>query len=576
VATAFGGLYPFRDGKWIAGDGEKWPFSGAVLESRDGKVWYGTGDWNGREEGIANYVDGRWSRFTDIAPNVVSNVESLHEGSDGSIWAGIKTGYIARHANGEWRVIPRKPPQSINDFSESVSAWCNSADGSLWIGMKNGEVRRFSPSKATLRLTKDSERASLTLTITRGQKDPTRWSLRYGFSGSEKTLPSEFFRSEFGTKGEIALAKPTTSQKTYLHAFAIDVDGTAVELSDEGRFGAIVISEGSRDLRELAIPAGAITHIDGKAVPHESVEFRGSAEDFAQAVYQGLADGFHSVQLKVQTGMLRLSIYKEKHLLKAFRPFGRSVAIVIAVSNYPATSGYRPLPKAEEQATQLLEHLRSQDFEIVPLLGPQATKTNIVNAMKQTNVGPDDRLMIYFGGHGDARSINQDYVGFIVPFDGNKANLEKTGISLSDMIEQYSKSLPARQIMYVFDSCQSGLAVKRGDIDPNTLRQVKAYEDIRYYAQKGKMIVTAGEEGEAAIDVNGGIFSRALLDGIRGRADREVGDNNGVVDFYELFSYIRREVTKEASNRGFLQHPDFSTSGGVGRFFFVTDRSLVK
>jgi hypothetical protein len=35
-------------------------------------------------------------------------------------------------------------------------------------------------------------------------------------------------------------------------------------------------------------------------------------------------------------------------------------------------------------------------------------------------------------------------------------------------------------------------------------------------------------------------------------------------------------VTKEASNRGFLQHPDFSTSGGVGRFFFVTDRSLLK
>jgi len=130
--------------------------------------------------------------------------------------------------------------------------------------------------------------------------------------------------------------------------------------------------------------------------------------------------------------------------------------------------------------------------------------------------------------------------------------------------------------MYVLDSCASGLALKRGDIDSNALRQVKAYEDIKYYAQNGRMILTAGSQGEAAIDVNGGIFTHAFIDGIRGSADREVGDNNGVVDFYELFAYVHREVTNEASKRGFLQHPDFSTGGGMGRFFFITDRSLTK
>lgn len=268
-----------------------------------------------------------------------------------------------------------------------------------------------------------------------------------------------------------------------------------------------------------------------------------------------------------------MTIWKDKQTLKVFRPFNRNVAIIAAVSTYGTGSGYKTLPAAETQAKQLADALHERDFETVLLLGPDATKAKISNALATANVGPDDRLLFYFGGHGDVREKNGDDVGYIVPFDAKNTRLEGTGIALADIVDS---KLQARQVMYVFDSCASGLALKRGEIDRNALPRVKAYEDIKYYAQNGRMVLTAGAQGEAAIDVNGGIFTRAFIDGIRGAADREVGDNNGVVDFYELFAYLHREVASQASQKGYLQHPDFSTSGGMGRFFFVTDRSLTK
>jgi hypothetical protein len=576
VATAFGGLYPYRDGKWLPGENTKWPFSGAVLETKDGDIWYSVGSWNGSLEGVAHYSRGVWQLFTEITPNVPSSVQSLHEGSDGSIWVGIKTGYIARYSGGEWRTIRRAPPTSIAANSESVSTWSNASNGSLWLGMNTGELRRFTQSSAKLNVTIDGNIINLALIAGSGLMSPSLWSVKYGFSSSAQTPPAEIFEARLGADGKFSTLLGAVSQRVFLHAVAIDADGTAVQLSDGSSFGPVVVSEGAAGLPELPVAAGTITGIDGRPVSNGALEFRGDSETFGSSVYQSLSDGFHSAQLAAQNSALRLMIWKDKQAVKVFRPFSRSVAIIIAVSTYNLDSGYQPLPAAELQAIELEAALRDQGFETVKLLGPAANKINISNTIANINVGYDDRLLIYFGGHGDARELKGVDVGYIVPFGAKRTQLLETGIQLSDMIESYSKQLHARQILYIFDSCQSGLALKRGEIDGAALRRVKAYEDIKYYSQNGRMVLTAGALGEAAIDVNGGIFTRAFVDGIRGRADQDVGDKNGLVDFYELFAYLHREVTTEASRRGFLQHPDFSTSGGMGRFFFVADHSLTK
>ena len=59
-------------------------------------------------------------------------------------------------------------------------------------------------------------------------------------------------------------------------------------------------------------------------------------------------------------------------------------------------------------------------------------------------------------------------------------------------------------------------------------------------------------DGQPAIDVNGGIFSRALLDGLKGQAD---SDQNGIVDVTELHSYIYNSVVIQAEFLGHEQVP---------------------
>lgn len=584
VSSSGGGLYPFRDGAFQKPENDKRGFADPWIERRDGSVWYGDAGWytnndteaEDAQPGIVSYADGVWQKFTTVIPNVVSSVHSLYEAADGSLWAGMRDGYIARYVHGEWFTIRRSPSNSNRD-REAIATWADASDGSLWVGVRRGELRRFMGSAGTVRNQIVGAAAILTLNVTRGYTDPREWKLKYGFSPSPQTPPVEYFHAQFNAAREASIAVPESDQATFLYAVALDPDGTGIPLNETGWTVESVVkpTRSIEDTIDDAPPAGVVTQINGRAVDGEPL-FRGSTEPFTDVLYSTLADGFHTFAVKAQTATAHVTIYKEKQLLRAFRPFGRSVAILIAVSAYPEASGYSPLLQAEPQARELEMYLKQNGFETITLYGPRATRENIRDTVTRLNLGPQDRLLVYFGGHGDFDHTAAESVGYVVPIDGVRARRATTAIRLSDFVGTYTRAISAKQILFVFDSCQSGFAIKRGDIDRAALRRLKAYQDIKYYAQRGRMILTAGSEGEAALDVNGGVFTRAFLAGIRGRADREVGDSNGVVDFYELFAYIHREVTQAAAARGYLQHPDFSVADGMGRFFFIYDRSLTQ
>jgi carboxypeptidase family protein len=257
VGNSFGDLALYRDGKWLDRSGiEHWYFSGPVLETKDKVVWYGLGVGCHRveeststpecEKGLAYYAHGVWRRFLEVATNVVTRVSSLHEGADGSIWASIDndsgrcggncSGLITRYSRGDWHTI--RTPRGTT----LVNAWCNASDGSLWLGTTNGELLRFSPSNATLTLNRTGQ-ASLSLLVNKGYTDLSAWLLKFGFSGSADSVPSTWFQTPLGKTGKIALPFPVNQKRTFLHAFAVDPDGTAVDLSYAGRRGSILISD---------------------------------------------------------------------------------------------------------------------------------------------------------------------------------------------------------------------------------------------------------------------------------------------------------------------------------------------
>ena len=127
-------------------------------------------------------------------------------------------------------------------------------------------------------------------------------------------------------------------------------------------------------------------------------------------------------------------------------------------------SGYHTLPKAVVQAKELEATLRAKGFEILPsLYDSAATKENIENALRTAPATEDDRLLVYFGGHGDDIPTFQGKAyGFLVPFNGKKNDLAGTAIPVQDLRDKYAQILKAKQIFFALDSCQSGLAINSG------------------------------------------------------------------------------------------------------------------
>ena len=317
--------------------------------------------------------------------------------------------------------------------------------------------------------------------------------------------------------------------------------------------------------------------LDGKRVAAAQIVSRGSGGSVAlmpsASALAALPNGFHTLTVTRGAGdvLNRIGFYKEELTLKLFRPYATSYALLIAVGDYPAQSGYRKLPNAVPQAKELEKALRAQGFKVLPpLYDRDATRARIEEAIRTAPVGPDDRFFVYFGGHGDdEEGFQRKRFGYILPYDGRKADLWGTAIPLDKFAGEYSSRLRAKHVLFALDSCQSGLALTRGNVaglQPDALRKFKALADIEALSSEpGRTIMTAGSGGQDALDVSGGIFTAALTDAIRGKADL---DHNGVVDYFELFAYVWGRVNSEAREWTRRQQPaDYHL--GNGRWVFV-------
>lgn len=317
--------------------------------------------------------------------------------------------------------------------------------------------------------------------------------------------------------------------------------------------------------------------VDGREWPAAQVLTRGSdgavSVKPSPAILQSLPDGFHGLALTRgdQQVIGRIGFYKQQLSLKLFRPYGKSYALIIAVGDYAPDSGYRKLPSAVAQARQLEAKMRAQGFTVLPLLlDRDATKGRIEAAIRSAPASAEDRLLVYFGGHGDnEKGFRGDQVGYLVPYDGRKTDLWGTSIPLEKVLGEYASRLKAKHVLFALDSCQAGLAVSRGasaQLSQEELKRFKALAEIESLStEPGRTVLAAGTAGQDAIDVSGGIFTTALTDGISGKAD---ADHNGVVDYFELFAYVWGRVNSESRQWLRKQQPSDAHIGN-GRWVFV-------
>lgn len=255
-------------------------------------------------------------------------------------------------------------------------------------------------------------------------------------------------------------------------------------------------------------------------------------------------------------------------------------AVIIGVSKYKYgdqnLEGYQisNLKNAADDAQAIYNFLRSPEGggfrdeseggHMVLLKDEQATKTNVEAALtKLKQAKPNDYFVLYIAAHGTIMPTREPgsnktiEIPYFVLYDTDLRNPEATGIRM-EKYQQIVAEIPAIKGMVLSDTCHSGGVQLAGRDAADSSRRA----NIRYLQEmnsitKGVGIISAADQLEQSFerdDINQGVFTYCLLQGLSGNADANF---DGIVTFNEISAYLRDEVPKLTDNK---QHPKANTT----------------
>jgi hypothetical protein len=252
---------------------------------------------------------------------------------------------------------------------------------------------------------------------------------------------------------------------------------------------------------------------------------------------------------------------------------GTAYILAIGVNAYSNTQ-YN-LKYAVADATAFGEEVRRQQqqianyehIEVAPLLDEQATKLNILRALKRLAgtqeastdtlaaleklkaTQPEDAVFIYFAGHGTAQGQRFYLLPHDLGYAGERTRLDAAGLQIilehgisDEELERAVEGIDADKFLMVIDACNSGQALeaveqRRGPMNSKGLAQL-AYE-------KGMYILTAAQSYQAAQEASQlghGLLTYALVEEGLKQAAADNDPKDGEVWVREWFDYASRRV----------------------------------
>jgi len=173
--------------------------------------------------------------------------------------------------------------------------------------------------------------------------------------------------------------------------------------------------------------------------------------------------------------------------------------------------------------------------------------------------GPQDMALVFMAGHGFTDAEKKFY---FLPVGGNPAKLRSTGIS--GAILRDSLSTIKGKAIFLIDACRSGRA-----IDGGLGVAFTAFVNELSSAENGVVMFAASTGMQSALersDWGHGAFTKALLDGLSGKADYE---KDGRITAGELNIWLDAEV-RRLTNGG--QTPVMVAPRAVTEFDLTTVR----
>lgn len=179
------------------------------------------------------------------------------------------------------------------------------------------------------------------------------------------------------------------------------------------------------------------------------------------------------------------------------------------------------------------------------LYDKDATKQKVMNIVNELSkkVTEKGRIIFFFSGHGATRKgIHNKDLGYLLVHDSDINNLVSTGISM-DEIYTWAKTLRARNVLFIFDACFSGII--------GTSMKTEINYNLDFLARNiGRQVIAAGRKDDIIKEydkLEHGALSYYLLKGLKGEADSYPKDN--VITLGELKTYLENEVTNFTENK---------------------------
>jgi hypothetical protein len=238
--------------------------------------------------------------------------------------------------------------------------------------------------------------------------------------------------------------------------------------------------------------------------------------------------------------------------------YENSWALVVGINAYRYCA---PLGYATQDAMAVATALEKScgfDRSRITLLTDGAATTSAIREaffrLTDPEVQPNDRVVVFFAGHGYTRTDPRGEVGFLAPVDARVENL--ASLWRWDDLTRNAGLIKAKHVLFVMDACYGGLAVTRS-LSPGSSRFLKDML-VRYSRQ----VLTAGKADETVADSGGprpghSVFTGHFLDAIEGAAKSA----DGVLSTNSVISYVYDKVANDQFSR---QTPHYGYLDGDG------------
>lgn len=228
----------------------------------------------------------------------------------------------------------------------------------------------------------------------------------------------------------------------------------------------------------------------------------------------------------------------------------KSFALIIAINEYQNIGQLRTPINDANALSQVLKD--TYGFEISLCINPEKLDMAIAfeqfknKVTKEGSIG-DANIVIYFAGHGIAKSSERGLDGYLLPKDTDKNT--QSWFPMQEMLQKID-AIPCKHTLVILDCCFAGAfrqsashrAVYFDDETPISRQHFQYY--TRHDSQQ---VLTSTSESQKALDSLGNRnegsthspFAKCLIDGLAGSADT---NKDGVLTLAEIYNYLQNRI----------------------------------